>query len=944
MASSSDLRSELQDLLRREAILYSTPSAPITHRTGEVSAWAFYSWGISLSENGLRLAAREILRALQSFGSTQLASYGYTGLPLLSACVLEGGGRYSGLSIREKRKAYLTNRRVDGVIDRSRPVVIIDDSLSSGTSLHKAITALEDEGLEVEGTIALVHFPYRGAKEWANAAGYRTVTLFDIWSDLGMAAADPQYRGSERERGEPSSGQMTDGLAPAELARRAAEFFLRTRKVPAPPARLDQSYDARGGTFVSFRRRADDHRVARDGFWHFDAANADAACDVVLATIDTLSRSGSEQTLASLPDLKVAVTFFGPLEEIRPAQLDFGRYGIVVRSKVWPNKLGGALPNTQVFISEIEQYRHARKTNARVADTEPHELYRHTVAKFAEAGATWPPYGSEEDAATSWWRDETIGRRLTGRARDAIAALGPGRKAGLPLGGTPVPVPVEGVAVTLYRNGLAGYGLAHETDLDRAVVAAAEAAWRDRRYAATRSGGVEEMAVVVSVLHHGEAIEDAGRLVIERKIRRGLDAVTLLQGGERCTLLPSALVYNDWSRKQFLDVLESLAGHNHAMRSWRTHQVAAWVSDRGRVLPLRFGFPAREPRRYDVDRCAASVDLLAGYIARAIDASGVPAYHLAPGDGGYTRTGTAGRVLHGLYALRIAGEARGRRDWMDAATRGVSRCLQHVRNGMIDLPDHAGGALADAVLLAAAAVCGLGRTPSCREVAGRVRGLVHDSGWIGSGAKRLDNPQDQEYLPGAAVWALATDCRVTDTRLPAALTAARHFYGNRFREYPTWGCSWLAQGWSAVHDLTGDGEDAALAFAAADWVAERQLEKNGAFLEDLSPDEPSFNAGFMAEGVAGAWRTAIRRNEAERVTRYEQCWRRAAEFLTTLTLEDTDVFPFRLPENAVGGVRCTVSRAGIRTDQVSHGLHALVEGRQNLLVAQEHRPVRRASG
>jgi hypothetical protein len=83
-------------------------------------------------------------------------------------------------------------------------VVVIDDSLSSGTSLQKAITALEEEGLEVEGTVALVHFPYRGSKEWANASGYRTVTLYDIWSDLGMAEAHPlheSYAGAGPELG-----------------------------------------------------------------------------------------------------------------------------------------------------------------------------------------------------------------------------------------------------------------------------------------------------------------------------------------------------------------------------------------------------------------------------------------------------------------------------------------------------------------------------------------------------------------------------------------------------------------------------------------------------------------------------------------------------------------------------------------------------------------------
>ena len=36
------------------------------------------------------------------------------------------------------------------------PVVVIDDSLSSGTSLRKAIQTLEEEGFDVEGAVAMV--------------------------------------------------------------------------------------------------------------------------------------------------------------------------------------------------------------------------------------------------------------------------------------------------------------------------------------------------------------------------------------------------------------------------------------------------------------------------------------------------------------------------------------------------------------------------------------------------------------------------------------------------------------------------------------------------------------------------------------------------------------------------------------------------------------------
>ena len=922
----AELRAELQELLRRQAILFSTPAAPITHRTGEVSDWAFYSWGITLTPRGLRLAARSILDALGSFGSTQLASYGYTGLPLLAACILEGGGAYTGLSVREKRKPHLTNRRIDGNVDHTRPVVVIDDSLSSGTSLSKAIVALEEEGLEVEGTVALVHFPYRGAKEWANAAGYRTVTLFDIWQDLGMASTDAIYSGYQRERHQESSDVLPEGLAPPELARRAAEYFLRTRRLPRSPSTLDDRYDARGGTFVSFRRRDDDHRVAREGFWHFDPAQADPARDVVVATVDTLQRSEETITAASLADLKIGVSFFGALEEVLPPALDFDRYGIVVRSNVWPGKLGGALPNTQVFISEIEQYRHARKTNARVADSEPHTLYRHTVTKIAESGCRWPTYGCTEDAATSWWRDDALGRALTDLARETIFALSVGRSSSIARTATCIPVPHEGVAVTIYANGLVGYGFSYDEDLARAVATAAKAAWQDPRFTDLRELPAANFGLTVSVLHGGEALPGGVRDLVARKVRRGLDAVSLVQDGKSTTLLPTALVYNNLTRAQFLDAIERIAHGKRALHSWRTHQVAAWVAQTGGVQPLRFGFPVREATPAADDEVVAMIDRLGGYIFRSIDGSRIPAYFLGVNDRDYTRAGTAGRVIHALYALRIAGEVRHRRDWMDASANGVATCLRFAGGGILDLPNHVGGALAESVLLAAASACDLTATRGCEHLARRVRAFLHSSGWIGSGSKCLGNPQDQDFLPGAVVWAIGLHSHSASAALPQMLNSARRFYRQRLSEHPTWGASWLAQGWSALHDLTADQEAAEVAYAAADWLTTGQLVKNGAFLETLSPDEPSFNTGFIAEGIAGAWRTAKKRGEADLAKRYADSWRRAIGFMRTLMLDDASVFPFRAPDKAVGGVRCMMSRSGIRIDQVSHTLHALVEG------------------
>jgi hypothetical protein len=80
--------------------------------------------------------------------------------------------------------------------------------------------------------------------------------------------------------------------------------------------------------------------------------------------------------------------------------------------------------------------------------------------------------------------------------------------------------------------------------------------------------------------------------------------------------------------------------------------------------------------------------------------------------------------------------------------------------------------------------------------------------------------------------------------------------------------------------------------------------------------------------IAGAWRAAVAQNDHERARQYENSWSKAMGFVETLTLRQSDVFPFAVSDAAVGGVPCTLSRASIRIDQVSHSLHALVEGHQ----------------
>ena len=925
-------REKLRRLLGADSILHAGPGQPVTGRDGTRAPWMFYSWNCSLTGAGAALAGRCLLDRLRSFRGTQLASYGYTGVPLLAACLLLADASYSGLVIREVRKQYGSSRNIEGPADTRRPVVVIDDSLSSGTSLRKAIQALEEDGFEVEGALVLVNFPHRGGLEWALALGYRVEALFDAWEDLGAARPafipghmrfPPELWADER---------LPDGLHPAIAARRAAEFHLRCGLMPRPPARFDDAYDGRGGVFVSFRERHSDHRLARDGFWHFDPADSYPCRDLVLATVKTLRSAPGIVTLDNLADLKIAASFFGPLERIPPAKLDFTRYGIVARSRGWVTKLGGALPNTQVYTSEIEQYTHARWRNAAIPVYEPHDLYRHEITKCVEPGEYWLPYGTFEDPATHWTCDESIGRRLTDRAAAALAAAASGTEpGGDPLPDGLIPAPVYAIAVTLYRGGVRGCYLTWSGSLDACLVRAVTRAFNDIRFARQRAAApVEEPGIAVSVLHDREWL---GEITLERaamKLRLGADSMSVHQGARRGFLLSTVAPHFNWTKERFVEELLRKAGIDRPPYSWSTYKTTTWLRTARDTHRIQSGFPERGPVPRSADRWASDAALLAEYIARSLTPDGVPEYVYLPVGGQRIRHGSTARLVHALSALEEAGRLLAQPAWREAGRRGLGHCLDNVviKNGQASL--RLGGqppsAMADCQLLAAASVSDLSEGGAVGALAARVKAMFHADGRLTGAPSGRGVAADHDFLPGVAILALANYAKHRPHAVEVdGLNAQLDWYRRRFRLLHPWGMvGWHAQAWAAMHELTDHPDQARFVFEIADWALDWQHERSGAFITDLSPSGPSFHAAFLAEGIAAAWRLADRTGDRERASRYANSCAEALAFMTRLIIYPEDTFCMRDPVHAVGGVRGSLTSSSVRIDFVSHTLCAFI--------------------
>src|SRR5438045_1617006 len=82
----ADDREGLRQLLTT-CVLHALPEAPLTSRDGSRVPWMFYSWIASMTSDGMRLIGNQMCSVLSSFTSSQLASTGYTGLPILAACL-----------------------------------------------------------------------------------------------------------------------------------------------------------------------------------------------------------------------------------------------------------------------------------------------------------------------------------------------------------------------------------------------------------------------------------------------------------------------------------------------------------------------------------------------------------------------------------------------------------------------------------------------------------------------------------------------------------------------------------------------------------------------------------------------------------------------------------------------------------------------------------------
>lgn len=886
------------------------------------------SLAVTLSARGAELAGRCLLQLLKRFDGRQLATYGLTAVPILQSCILQDD-RYRGLLVRKERKTHGSLKLIEGVIDPNEPVVLIDDSVSSGISMEEATARLEEAGLRVEGGVCLVRFGWYGGYARMQERGYHMEAVYDIWDDFISAMPNEEQPLANPSKWFPKfewhTEQAPERLHPAQLARVVITEYLSSGRLLRAPLSLDHDYDSAGGVWVSLRSRTNIHqRFARSGFWHFPHETpGTAAEDVVMASLSTADQlAKGEEGLKIVDQSAIAVTFFSALERCTPGQLDNDRYGIVVRSLERREKMGGALPRMPGIRNEWHQFQHARIKNARLVSFEPYELFRHDVVKAIEPDAAWQPSGVPIGEKVPWHKDPKICGRVAERTRDLVLAqLFDRAKTTSPVAADLLPKNVDSCYVTVYIDGqLRGCMGTKIRELDQDLKRMAEAAVRDQRFSENTPSDPDAVAVSVSLLFDSLVIGQATPEEVVNYYRHGEQTLMAFRGEQLGLLLP--FVASTWNLDpvSFAKAVLEKAKLSEPPYNWCRLDCTTWLADGNGAWVTRGGFPLRDVELSPDDLIAHHIALHRRYLLKHLREDGTFFSRYQPFHNRLFEGVDQPRQAYGAWVFARAHRILGGDDLRDAASLVIDSLKQFETETVAEISFQ---------LLA---LCELPasdpRRSSITTLAARLwerielphgRVLTH----FGSDPR----PEAfQDYFPGQVLLALAAASEQRATEIDRErLDRSFRYYRHRFRYQRHFGqVTWLLQAFSKWWEITREQAFADFVFEVADWLLGYQQEKSGAFINDHQSDTPGYTTAVYLEGLAAALSVTAGLPDETRDQTYRQAFANGVSFLDRLIIQERDQSMLPSPDFALGGLRQGLYYSEIRTDFVQHSLSALL--------------------
>ncbi|MFL5492903.1 MAG: orotate phosphoribosyltransferase [Gemmatimonadales bacterium] len=170
-----------EEALRRLLLARSVRHGDFLLSSGQRSSYYIDCRLSTMSAEGMVLIGRMGLAAIRRAGWTPRAVGGLTmgadPVAYAIAAASHGAGlEIDAFSVRKEPKAHGTGRQIEGNFRAGDPVVVVEDTITTGASARQAISAIEAAGGRVLGVLAVVD-RQQGGSEALEIAGIEVAVL-----------------------------------------------------------------------------------------------------------------------------------------------------------------------------------------------------------------------------------------------------------------------------------------------------------------------------------------------------------------------------------------------------------------------------------------------------------------------------------------------------------------------------------------------------------------------------------------------------------------------------------------------------------------------------------------------------------------------------------------------------------------------------------------------
>jgi orotate phosphoribosyltransferase len=154
-----------------------------TLASGRKSNHYFEGKRLTLSAEGAYLVGKVVFDELADIDVDAIGGLAIGADPIATAVAVVShleGKPIPAFIVREEPKQHGTRKKIEGHIKEGFRVVIVDDVITTGGSVDKAIEAVKEAGCKVVKVIVLVD-RHEGGSDKLKEAGYDVSSIIDLW-------------------------------------------------------------------------------------------------------------------------------------------------------------------------------------------------------------------------------------------------------------------------------------------------------------------------------------------------------------------------------------------------------------------------------------------------------------------------------------------------------------------------------------------------------------------------------------------------------------------------------------------------------------------------------------------------------------------------------------------------------------------------------------------